>query len=165
VEKKKLFKVADWGALIISIIIAEGIGYIASIFNRGQGVYYKALAKPNFAPPSWLFGVIWPILYLLMAIAAYIIWIKRKEGKHTGKALALYIFQLMLNFAWPFVFFRLNLFGIAFLLIVFLLIIVLLTTISFLKHSKLAALLMVPYVIWLVYAAVLNYFIWLLNEA
>ncbi|WP_139904678.1 TspO/MBR family protein [Clostridium thermarum] len=164
-NKKKLFNVTDWGALIISIIIAEGLGYISSAFNRGQGLYYKVLHKPTFAPPSWLFGIVWPLLYLLMAIAAYIIWIKRKEGKHVGKALVLYILQLIVNFIWPFIFFKLNLFGIAFIVLVILLLLVILTTISFLKHSKLASILMVPYIIWLVYAAVLNYYIWLLNEA
>lgn len=164
-EKKKGIKIKDIGALIISILLSEGIGYIASVFTRGSMNYYKALNKPVFSPPSWVFGVVWPILYFLMAVAAYIIWIEGKKGKPVKKALVLYIIQLILNFAWPFIFFKLNLYGIAFIEIVILLVTVLLTTKEFFKHNKIAALLMVPYILWLTYAAVLNYFIWLLNEA
>lgn len=164
-EKKKNFKIEDFGALIISVLLAEGIGYIAGVFTRGSAIYYKALNKPDFAPPSWVFGVVWPVLYFLMALAAYIIWVQGKKGKPVGKALTLYIVQLLLNFAWPFIFFKLNLYGIAFIEIVLLLIAVLLTTKEFFKHSKLASILMLPYIAWLVYAGVLNYYIWLLNEA
>jgi tryptophan-rich sensory protein len=164
-EKKKHFKIEDWGALIISILLTEGIGYIASIFTRGSAIYYKGLIKPFFAPPAWVFGIVWPILYFLMAIAAYIIWVQGKKGKPVGKALALYITQLLLNFTWPFIFFRLNLYGIAFIEIVLLIIVVLLTIKEFFKHSKLSAIFMIPYILWLLYAAALNYYIWLLNEA
>lgn len=100
-----------------------------------------------------------------MGIAAYGVWLKGKQGYEVKRALKLYIIQLILNFLWPIIFFRLNLYGIAFLELIILLIFVILTTIEFFKINKASGFLMLPYIIWLFFAAVLNYYIWLLNEA
>lgn len=164
-KRKNAPVLQDIGALIISILLAEGLGYLAGSFIRGANVYYNMLKRPVFAPPSWLFGIVWPILYLLMAIAAYRVWLKRNLNYNVNRALILYIIQLVLNFIWPILFFRFNLYGIAFIELLILLIFVILTTISFFWIDKLSGFLMLPYIIWLIFAAVLNYFIWLFNEA
>lgn len=164
---KNIFKVNgkyDIGALIISLLISEGLGFVARKFTPNSSEVYKNLAKPFFSPPSLVFGVVWPILYALMAIAAYRIWLKGKEGKNVRKALALYTIQLILNFLWTFIFFQYQLFGLAFIEIVFLFIFIIFTTIEFFKVDKISGILMLPYALWVAFAVVLNYFIWALNE-
>ncbi|MDP4088544.1 MAG: TspO/MBR family protein [Bacillota bacterium] len=164
-SEKKISVFKDIGALIISIILAEGVGFLAGTFTRGADIYYRMLKRPPFAPPPWIFGIVWPVLYLLMAVAVYRVWLKRREGNGVNSALVLYIIQLILNFLWPILFFRLNLYGLSFIELVILTIFVLLTTIKFFRIDKFAGLLMLPYLAWLIFAGLLNYSIWLLNEA
>ncbi len=164
---KNIFKANgkyDIGALIISLLISEGLGFVARKFTPNSSEIYKNLAKPFFSPPTLVFGVVWPILYALMAIAAYRIWLKGKEGKNVRKALVLYTIQLILNFLCTFIFFQYQLFGLAFIEILFLLIFIILTTIEFFKVDKISGILMLPYTLWVAFAAVLNYFIWVFNE-
>lgn len=162
-----IFKVkgkANIGDLIISILIAEAIGFIAGAFTMGDMNTYMELEKPIFSPPGFVFPIVWGILYALMGIAAYRIWRLKKEGVYIGSALVFYVIQLILNFLWPFIFFKFNLYGLAFIEIIILLIFIIITTVKFFRLDKLAGILMLPYVLWVSFAAVLNYFIWMLNE-
>lgn len=164
---KNIFKVngkVDIGSLIISILISEGLGFIAGIFTVGSSSQYIQLEKPWFSPPPIVFSIVWPILYLLMAIAAYRIYMIGKEGTNVKGALTLYSIQLILNFLWSFIFFKFRLYGLAFIELIILFIFIVLTTISFFKKDKISGILMIPYALWVVFAGVLNFFIWLLNE-
>lgn len=164
---KNIFKVngkIDIGSLIISIIISGGLGFISAIFTVGSSNQYIQLERPWFAPPPIVFSVVWPILYLFMAIAAYRIYMIGKEGTNVKGALTLYGIQLILNFLWSFIFFKFRLYGLAFVELVILFIFIVLTTISFLKKDKIAGILMIPYVLWVAFAGILNFYIWMLNE-
>ena len=150
-------------ALLFSILIAEGIGLLSGFLSLNTNKAYQSFNKPSFSPPAYVFPIVWTILFFLMAVAAYRIWLKGKSGEDVKKALILYVIQLILNFLWPIIFFRLNLMGLAFFEILLLLVFILLTTFEFYKHDKAAAYLMIPYIIWVSFAAVLNYTIWMLN--
>jgi tryptophan-rich sensory protein len=155
----------DIKALLLSILITEGTGFLSSFLSMSDPSFYSTLKKPYFSPPGFIFPIVWGILYFLMALAIYRIWMKGKEGIFINKALFLYFIQLVLNFLWSIIFFRFNLYGLAFLELILLLIFILLTTFEFFKIDKVAGFLMIPYIIWVSFAGVLNFAIWYLNEA
>ena len=151
--------------LIISIGIPFLIGGITSLLIPNMNLIYGNLVKPVFAPPPIVFPIVWTILYLLMGIASYKVYILKYENIDVSSALFVYAIQLLLNFLWTFIFFGFRLYGLAFIELVFLIIFVILTIIRFYKKAgKKEALLLLPYLIWLIYAGVLNFFIWMLNE-
>ncbi|MFT5874700.1 MAG: benzodiazapine receptor [Clostridium sp.] len=150
-------------ALIISILLAQGVGFLSGFLSMTSQNTYENFNKPFFSPPGWVFPVVWTILFFLMAVAAYRIWMKGKSGEDVRKALVLYGFQLFLNFLWPIIFFRFRLYAIAFLELLLLIVFILLTTFEFHKIDKIAGYLMIPYIAWVSFAGVLNYAIWMLN--
>ncbi|MBU3156309.1 tryptophan-rich sensory protein [Clostridium estertheticum] len=150
-------------ALIFSILIAEGVGLLSGFLSMNGPSAYENFNKPFFSPPGWIFPIIWTILFFLMAVAAYRIWMVGKSGVDVKKSLILYGFQLFLNFLWSIIFFRFRLYAIAFLELLLLLVFILLTTFEFYKIDKTAAYLMIPYIVWVSFAGVLNYTIWMLN--
>lgn len=152
------------GDLIISLLITLGGSFVVGKFISGSTEMYEGLNRPWFSPPSWVFSVVWTILYILMGIAAYRIYLRYKEGEKTKGALIFYGIQLLLNFAWSIIFFVFRLYGLAFIELIILLIFIIITTIKFFKFDKVAGWLMVPYIIWVSFAGVLNFFIWMLNE-
>jgi translocator protein len=152
-------------ALILSILLAEGTGALSSFLGMSNVNFYKSLQRPVFSPPGLVFPIVWGILYLLMGIAAYRIWMHGQTGRYVNKALTLYVIQLFFNFLWTIIFFRFQLFGLAFIELVVLLILILLTTFEFFTIDKISGLLMIPYILWVSFAGVLNFSIWLLNEA
>lgn len=151
---KKLFK---------NLAIPLLIGIIAGFLTR-QGVenFTLNVEKPPFSPPAALFPIVWTILYILMGISAYIIE-KTPDSTEKSRALVLYYLQLFFNFLWSFIFFSFNNYLIAFIWIIILLILIIATTIEFYKIKPLAAYLMIPYILWVTFAAVLNFSIYLLN--
>ncbi|AKN30811.1 TspO [Clostridium carboxidivorans P7] len=151
-------------SLIVSIIIAEGIGILSAILGMSNSKTYMNFNKPSFSPPSWVFPIVWTILFFLIATAAYRIWMRGKQGENIKKAIELYAVQLMLNFLWTIIFFRFRLYGIAFFELLILLVAILITTFEFDKIDKISAYLMIPYILWVSFAAVLNYTIWMLNS-
>ena len=122
----------------------------------------SALVKPPLTPPDWLFPVVWTILYTLMAVAAYLVF--ESGDIDRGKALRLYLFQVLVNVLWPLFFFRLEWRLFAFLWLLFLLSLVLLTAWRFKPISRTAFTLLLPYVAWLVFAGYLNFAFYLLNR-
>ncbi|MBZ9637316.1 TspO/MBR family protein [Clostridium sp. FP1] len=150
-------------ALIISVLLAEGVGFLSGFLSMTASKDYKNFNKPSFSPPGWVFPVVWTILFFLMAVAAYRIWMKGKSGEDVTKALILYVVQLFLNFLWSIIFFRFRLYAIAFLELLLLLVFILLTTFEFYRIDKPSAYLMIPYIVWVSFAGVLNYAIWMLN--
>jgi len=153
-----------WLHLIISILITEAIAVTASIFTISQiPVWYTALNKPSFNPPNWLFGPVWTILYILIAIAAYLVWQRRNDSELYQKARIAYVVQLILNFAWSAVFFGMHQVLGALVVIGLLWISIVVIIYYFSKFNKLAAWLLVPYLLWVSFASVLNLYIYLLN--
>lgn len=160
-NKKKL-KVLP---LIVSIGIPLILGGSITLFIPNTQHIYNQLIKPVFAPPPIVFPIAWTILYVLMGIAAYKVYALKYEGIDSSSAIFVYGIQLLLNFLWSFIFFGFRLYGLAFLELIVLFLFVILTIARFYKKAgaKVAALL-IPYLIWLLYAGVLNFFIWMLNE-
>ncbi len=157
-----MIKKINWFQLLVIVLIAELVGVLGSLFSGNTGQIYTSFVKPPLSPPGWLFGVIWPILYLLMGIAAYIIY-QSPETLDRKKAITLYWVQLLVNFLWPIVFFRFEWYWISVVVILLLDILVLMTTIWFCKIKKVAGYLMMPYLLWVLFATYLNIAIAVLN--
>ena len=150
--------------LFICLLIPVVIGAVSGFFtSEGVQGWYKTLVKPSFNPPNWLFAPVWTTLYVMMGIACYLVWKSEKAEPEKRQALTLYGIQLVLNFFWSIIFFYLEQPGWAFVEIIFLWIFILLTILSFRKISIAAAWLLVPYICWVSFASLLNFYIWKLN--
>ena len=149
--------------LAVSIAICFGAAGLGSLFTTpSTGAWYVTLRKPAWTPPNWLFAPVWSVLYLGMAIAAWLVW--RRAGVSGAKLpLVLFALQLVLNVCWSAIFFAAHLPGLAFAEIVLLWLLILAAAISFWPVSRAAGWLMVPYLLWVAFAAALNYSIWRLN--
>jgi benzodiazapine receptor len=152
-----------WLGLVGWIVLCFAVAGIGSaVTTPNIGHWYADLAKPSWRPPNWLFGPVWSILYLSMAIAAWLVW--RQNGIVGSRVpLAAFGIQLVLNVGWSWCFFGLHSPGIAFLDIVFLWMAILVTIVLFWLKSTLAGILLLPYLIWVSFASVLNFAIWRLN--
>ena len=148
---------------IISAGLALLVGILSSLFSGNQGEVYKSLNLPPYSPPAWLFGVVWPILYILMGIAAYLIYITPAKPEDKRKALITYGAQLMVNFSWSIIFFRLQEYGMAVIVLGLLLLLVTMTLMFFYDLAKISALLLIPYYLWLLFAYYLNIGVYVLN--
>ena len=124
--------------------------------------WYKALAKPTFNPPDWVFAPVWTTLYSLMGVSGWRIW-RRRTSRATRGALAVFVLQLLFNFAWSVLFFGFQRIDLALIDIVILFVAIVANMILFWRIERLATLLLVPYVAWVAFAIVLNVSIWLLN--
>jgi tryptophan-rich sensory protein len=155
----------NWIKLVISIAIPQIIG-ISSVFFTitNVGRWYQQIKRPEWNPPNWIFGPVWTILYIMMGVALYLIWKSNvaKEKKRT--AIILWSVQLLFNFFWSFIFFNQHQIGLALVEIICLWVLLLLNIFSFAKINKTAAWLLVPYISWVSFAAILNYAIWELNK-
>ncbi len=149
--------------LFVSILIcfaAAGIGSLATT-PQVPG-WYASLAKPTWTPPGWIFGPVWTLLYLMMAVAAWLVW--RQAGFAGAKLpLTLFAIQLALNSVWSVLFFGLQNPGAAAVEIVLLWAVILATLVTFWRRSRVAGGLLAPYLAWVSYAAVLNVAIWRMN--
>jgi tryptophan-rich sensory protein len=157
-------KAIDLVKLIISIILCQLAGFIGSIFT-GPSIqtWYVTLKKPVFAPPNWLFAPVWITLYLLMGIAAYLIWRRGFDRPQVKTALTFFAVQLILNILWSPAFFGLRSPIVGLIVIIILWIAILLTIRIFIKLSTVAGVLLIPYILWVSVAAILNFSILLLN--
>ncbi len=150
--------------LVLAIVITEGAGALGSIFTaRNIRGWYKTLNRPRLNPPNWVFAPVWTILYLLMAVAAWLVWQRGIASPGVVIALIVFLIQLVLNVLWSAIFFGWHNPAAAFAEIIFLWLSIILTIFEFSKISPAAAWLMVPYIIWVTFAAYLNFSIWRLN--
>lgn len=147
---------------IVACFVAGAIGGIAT--TSSVNGWYAELDKPSWNPPDWIFGPVWSVLYLMMAIAAWLVW-KNSTLEKSRFALGWFAFHLLLNVLWSVLFFGLRQPGWAFIEIVVLWISIVITIVLFYRHSKPAAGLLVPYLSWVTFAAVLNFTIWSINRA
>lgn len=146
------------GWFIVSFT-ASAVGAVASIQAKS---FYGQLVQPEWAPPSYVFGPVWTVLYALMAIAAWLVW--RSGGFHTNRvALSLFMVQLALNALWSWLFFAWQRGALAFVDIVLLWVLIVVTLVSFWRVRPLAGALLIPYLLWVTFAAALNYSLWQLN--
>jgi len=163
-SQPSLSPAAQAGGLIVFLticFIAAAIGGIVT----GPAIdgWYETLEKPSWQPPAWVFGPVWTMLYLLMAIAAWLVW--RSAGARSAAVpLSLFAVQLVLNVAWSWTFFYLQRPGWAVLELIVLWVAIALTTLAFFRRSPVAGGLMLPYLAWVTFAGVLNFTIWRLNS-
>ncbi len=151
--------------LLISVAACQLVGVIGSFFTRPAiPGWYAGLNKPSFTPPGWLFGPAWITLYLLMGIAAYLVWNRGAARQGVRTALAVFLVQLLLNAAWSPVFFGLRSPLAGAIIIVLLWLAIAATIFLFWKISRCAALLLLPYLLWVTYASALNISIYFLNR-
>ena len=150
--------------LIISIAIPLIVGGTAAFFTRDSMMQFESVNQQSLSPPSWLFPVVWTILYTLMGISSYLISESTPSKEAIEDAQTIYYFQLGLNFLCPLLFFGLNWYLFAFLELTILWVAVAVMIRRFLDISPLAAYLNVPYLIWLTFAAYLNLGVWWLNR-
>lgn len=156
--KKRLY----YSAIAVAICLL--IGFLSSTVTQSSIVnWYPSLNKPSFNPPNWIFAPVWSVLYILMGIAAGLVWARGFHHIWVKTALYHFIFQLLFNALWSIVFFGLQEPFWALLVIFTLLILIILTIKWFKVVHRTAALLMIPYLLWVCFATVLNYKIWELN--
>ena len=149
--------------LIASLIICQLAGFVGSFFTTPAiPGWYAALEKPIINPPNWIFAPVWIFLYLLMGITLYILW-QNLPKTEARTAMVFFAIQLVLNMLWSVIFFGLRLPMVAFMEIIILWIFILLTMIKSSKVSKTTVFLLLPYILWVSFAAILNLFLWRLN--
>ncbi len=173
--------------LVVSIIICETAGVIGSFFTISEiNTWYSLLKKPSFNPPDWIFGPVWTTIYILMGISLYLVWEKKfipvkeiniknkkpwqkiSEKFLSGKwqqlnIILIFAVQLILNIAWSVIFFGWHNPGVAFFALIMLWVAILFTIINFGRVSKISAILLIPYILWVSFAGFLNFIIWVIN--
>ena len=150
--------------LAVALLIPQIIGLLGSLFTSATiPTWYATLTRPELAPPNWVFGPVWTVLFILMGIASFLIFQKGYERRDVRIALSFYGAQLILNLLWSILFFGARNPGLAFAEIVVLWLVLFLTIRKFWPLSKTSAYLLVPYILWVSFAGYLNYSIWILN--
>ena len=158
-------KAIDIIRLAISIGVCLVAGFIGSIFTTASiPTWYTTLEKPSFNPPNWLFGPVWTILFILMGISAFLVWRVRLSEPNVRIALIIFIIQLILNAFWSVAFFGLRSPIAGLIVIVILWVAILLTILSSAKVSITAGILLIPYILWVSFASILNAAIYVLNR-
>jgi len=151
--------------LIASIAICELVGIISVPFTIASiPTWYVTLNKPSFSPPNWIFGPVWTILYLMMGVSLYLVWMKGLKNKKVRVALRFFAIQLLLNFLWSVLFFGAHSPLLALIDISLLLYTIIIVIAKFNKISKPASYLLLPYLFWVSFATLLNFFIFILNR-
>ena len=157
-------KIKDILKLGISIVLCQLAGFLGSLFTTPAiPTWYKTLNKPFFNPPNWIFSPVWISLFILMGISLFMVW-RRQDHPRFKTALIFFFAQLILNVLWSAAFFGLRSPLLGFVDIVLLWVAILLTIQHFLRVSRMAGLLLLPYILWVSFAAVLNFSLWTLNR-
>ena len=153
------------GRLTCSVSVCLLTGFLGSFATRNSiTTWYAQLSRPSFTPPDWTFGVVWPVLYVMMGISAFLVRNVGIDRPQVKVALGVFALQLILNGLWTPIFFGLHLIGLALVEIVLMWAAILMTILTFWRVSKPAALLLLPYMLWVSFAVVLNASLFLLNR-
>ena len=149
--------------LLVSIALPLGVGAIAGMFTA-QSVpeWYAALNRPSFNPPNWIFGPVWTTLYILMGISFFLVW-KQDASKERNQAILIFSLQLLLNFAWSFIFFYFHMIGFALVEIILLWVSIIIMLVLFYKAKPVASYINIPYLLWVTFATILNAGYYFLN--
>lgn len=153
-------RVKIWLGLLGWLVSSLGAGAFGSQFM--PGAWYESLVKPAWTPPNWVFGPVWTLLYILMAVAAWLVW-KRYRFKEARLGLSLFVAQLVLNAAWSYLFFGIQRIDLALGDILALWTLILIVTILFWNRERLSGVMMLPYLAWVSFAVCLNFALWQLN--
>ena len=149
--------------LIISLLVPLGVGGLSALITGGNMDIYSKINRPPLSSPGIVFPIVWSILYTLMGISLYLVWNKNDNSSQSNIAYFWFAVQLFLNFIWSPIFFGAQQYLVAFIVLILLIASVVAMIISFYKISKPAALLQIPYLIWLIFAGYLNLAIYILN--
>ena len=156
----KKFSLTD---LLIFIVSAELTGAVSALLSGGFSSLYAEIQNPPLSPPGWVFPVVWTVLYALMGTGAYLVYRSEDAGNERTASLGLYVIQLGVNFLWSIIFFRFRLFPVAAFTALILLILAAAMVNEFRRVSRTAALINLPYLVWLAFAAYLSFGVWILN--
>lgn len=149
---------------LICLAIPLLIGFIGSQFTmESVKTWYLTINRPSFNPPNWVFAPVWTTLYVLMGIASFRVWQRRKTAEWFHWAVIIYFVQLIFNLMWSFIFFELHQIGFALVEIILLLLLIVINAFIFYRFDKLAAWLFLPYFLWVSFATYLTYSIFILN--
>ncbi|MHC5003330.1 MAG: TspO/MBR family protein [Planctomycetota bacterium] len=149
-------------ALGVLLALVAGAAFFGAQFTPGE--WYQSLRRPPLNPPNWLFGPVWSLLYLAIAVAAFLVW-RSPDRSAVGLGLGLWAVQLVLNALWSYLFFGLRRPGLALIEIIVLLAVIIVTTVVFFSIRRPAGILFVPYALWVAFATYLNAGYWLLNRS
>ena len=152
-----------WKSLLIALGIPLAVGGAGALLSGGMSDY-GAMVKPPLSPPGWVFPVVWTVLYLLMGWASWLVWKSNAPSRQKRRALALYGAQLATNFIWPLIFFGAEMYLTALVVLVILWVLILLTIRAFSAINERAGDLLIPYILWVSFAAYLNLGIFLLSR-
>ena len=162
---QKINTLSNTWKLVICIFICQSVGIVSAFVTSAQNnIWFDNLIKPSWNPPSYLFGPVWTFLYLLMAISLWIIWKSDTDEIIKNQACLIFALQLFLNFWWSILFFNLHSPEFAFFDIVLMIIVIITTMFRFSRISTIAAWLLVPYISWVCFAAILNFKLIQLNN-
>lgn len=150
-----------WPALVLILAVTLGGGACAGLLTKDSMEVYSQIAKPAFAPPAWLFPIAWSLLYAAMSVS---LWLAIRKDVPSKATTVLYAVQLAVNLAWPFIFFSLQAFGLAFWWLVLLLVLVLWLMVRCFRTGAVSGWLLVPYAAWTAFAAVLSFAVATLNK-
>jgi len=154
----------NYKRLIVCLALPQLAGLVGSVFTTSAiPTWYADLVKPSFSPPNWIFGPAWVLLYILMGISVYLIWQRIEENKKARRMMWLFWIHLFFNAIWSIIFFGLQNPGLAFINIIIIWLFIIALIIKFWKINRWATYLLIPYLLWVSFASVLNYFIWYLN--
>ncbi len=148
--------------LIIALLIPLAVGGLSALLSGGMD-NFQSLTKPPLSPPGWLFPIVWTILYLMMGLASYLVYTASAPTYKKNSALLFYGIQLFFNFLWSIIFFRFEAYLFAFIWLIIMWVFIIITTVRFYEVRKSAGLLMIPYLLWVTFAAYLNLGIYILN--
>ena len=160
IKKLNIMKIKNKSTLIIAILIPIAVGTLSALFS-GRTSLYSQINKPSLSPPGFVFPIVWIILYILMGISSYIIY--ESDNPNQKTALKTYAIQLFFNFWWSIIFFRFSLYLFAFLWLLSLIAIIIVMIYQFYRIKPLASYLQIPYLLWCLFAAYLNFMIYRLN--
>lgn len=160
----KTFNAKNLKKLLICLAISLGTGGLSALFTRGSQEFYNTLAKPFFAPPAYIFGIVWTILYTLIGIASFLVVKDGIDNSGVTESFKLYIVNLILLFIWPIVFFNFHFLSLSVIIIIASLFCAIMVFTKFYEINKAAGYLYLPLVLWILFATVLNVSIWYLNR-
>lgn len=150
---------------LISILLSLGVGALSAFLTRNSMDIYNSIKLPPLAPPSFLFPIVWSILFLLMGISAALVWKNRDENREAARrGIGRYGASLVVNFLWSILFFNLREFLFSFVWLILLLVLIQRTISYYKKVSPAAAYLQIPYFLWVIFAGYLNFAIYVLNR-
>ena len=153
-----------YGPLAAALAIPLAVGGFSAFLTRDGMEYFKLVSKPPLSPPPWVFPVVWTILYLMLGAASYLVWVSGVSASRRDRALTVYGLNLALNLLWPIVFFTMRFYFAAFLLLLVLWVMAVTAALLFSCIEEKAGKLLIPYIVWLSFAAYLNVGVWVLNR-